>query len=160
MKKSSKSKPVEAPPASGFNWDMLLKVVGALVAVAGVVFGAYQYSQRKEETREARKYQHYIKATGVAAGFAQASTKQEAEEKRKQFWEIYYGELSVVEDDNVKQAMMNFGGAIKEWEKYNTGDSDFSPPSIFELDDKDGKPQTFDQLAYELSQACRESLEK
>ena len=151
---------VEPSPSAGFNWDLLLKGVGALVAIAGVVFGVYQYNQRKDETRDARKYQHYIKATSVAAGFAQASTKPEAEEKRKQFWEIYYGELSMVEDENVKKAMMNFGGAIKEWEKYNTGGSDFSAPTIFELDDKDGKPQTFDQLAYELSQACRQSLEK
>ena len=73
---------------------------------------------------------------------------------------ICNGELSIVEDENVKQAMKNFGGAVRQWEKYNSGGSDFSPPSIFELEDKQGNPQTFDQLAYELSQACRQSLEK
>jgi len=158
-RKISKEKSSESVP-SGFNWDLILKIVGSLVAIAGVLFGVYQYNQRKEETKNARQYEHYIKATSVAAGFAQASTKKEAEEKSKQFWEIYYGELSLVEDDNVKLAMMNLGGAIKQWDKYNTGDSDFSAPAIFELEDKDGKPQSFNQLAYELSQACKESLEK
>ena len=154
-------KTIDAPaPAAGFNWDLMLKIIGAVCAVAGVVFGIYQYSERKDETKEARKYQHYIKATGIAAGFAQASSKEEAMEKRRQFWEIYNGELSLVEDENVKQAMMNFGGAIREWDKYNSGASDFSAPSMFELEEKNGKPQTFDQLAYELSQACRQSLEE
>ena len=139
---------------------MILKVVGSLVAIAGVAFAVYQYTQKKEETKDARKYENYTKATQVAASFAKASTKQEAVELSKQFWTIYNGELSIVEDENVKQAMQNFGGAVRQWEKYNTGDSDFSAPSIFELEDKQGNPQTFDQLAYELSQACRQSLEK
>ncbi|HUR98394.1 MAG TPA: hypothetical protein VMZ26_10055 [Pyrinomonadaceae bacterium] len=157
---AKKARTLEPAPSAGFNWDLLLKVVGALVGVAGVVFGIYQYNARKDETKEARKYQQYIKATGIAAGFAQATTKQEALEKRRQFWEVYNGELSIVEDERVKKAMMNFGGAIREWDKYNSGDSDFSAPSMFELEEKDGKPQTFDQLAYELSQACRQSLEE
>jgi hypothetical protein len=168
---AKKAKTIDPTASTGFNWDLMLKVVGALVAIAGVVFGVYQYKQKQEETnnqllqkeketREARKYEQYTKAAAIAAGFAQASTKQAAEEKRRQFWEIYNGELSIVEDENVKRAMMNFGGAIKEWEKYNSGDSDFSAPAIFELEEKDGKPQTFDQLAYELSQACRLSLKQ
>jgi hypothetical protein len=166
---AKKAKTIDQIPSAGFNWDLMLKVVGTLVAVAGVVFGVYQYKQKQEETNnqiaqkkqeatEARKYQQYMKAAGIAAGFAQASTKQDAQEKRREFWEIYHGELSIVEDESVKKAMMNFGGAIREWEKYNSGDADFSAPSMFELEEKDGKPQTFDQLAYELSQACRQSL--
>lgn len=158
VRKTAKS--TEDSPASNFNWDLMLKVVGALVAIAGVAFGVYQYTQKKTETNDARKYEQYTKATQVAASFAKASTKQEALDLSKQFWTIYNGDLSIVEDENVKQAMQNFGGAVRQWEKYNSGGSDFSPPSIFELEDKQGNAQTFDQLAYELSQACRQSLEK
>ena len=162
MKKGAKNRSADPEKsASTMNLDLILKIVGALVAVVGVVFGFYQYNQRKVETQESRKYQHYIKATTVAASFAQASTKQEADEKSKQFWEIYYGELSMVEDENVKQAMQNFGGAVKQWEKYNSNpESDFSSPAMFELEDAKGEAQTFDQLAYQLSLACRQSLEQ
>jgi hypothetical protein len=163
-KAAKKTSPDPAPSGSGFSLDLVLKIVGSLVAVAGLVFGVYQYRQQKDDKvvsqKTEQKSQYYSKATSIAAGFAQASTKPEAEDKRKQFWELYYGELSIVEDENVKQAMQNFGGAVKQWEKYNTGGSDFSAPSIFELEDKNGNPQTFDQLAYELSQACRKSLEQ
>jgi hypothetical protein len=171
-KKPAKTIPRDpALPASRISLDVVLKVVGSLVAVAGLAFGVYQYQQQKETSRKQKEEQetaqknqqkavYYAKAASLAAGFAQASTKAEAEDKGKQFWALYYGELSMYEDENVKQAMQNFGGAIKQWEKYNTGGSDFSAPSMFELEDKDGKAQTFDQLAYELTQACRESLEK
>ena len=169
-KKSAKTTSTEpAPSGSGISLDTVLKVVGSLVAVAGLAFGVYQYQQQKENSakqkeeqaaaeRTQQRSQYYAKATNIAAGFAQASTKQEAEEKAKEFWALYYGELSIYEDENVKQAMQNFGGAIKQWEKYNAGGSDFSAPSMFELEDKEGKSQNFDQLAYELTQACRQSL--
>lgn len=38
--------------------------------------------------------------------------------------------------------------------------SDFSSPAMFELEDATGEAQTFDQLAYQLSLACRQSLEQ
>lgn len=173
-KRATKVSTASAAAASGFNWDMALKVVGSIVAVAGLLFGVYQYQAGREDKVAAekaqreqqaaaekaqKKSQYYAKATSLAAGFAQATTKAEADEKRKQFWELYLGELSIVEDENVKLAMQDFGGAIRQWEKYNTGDSDFSAPSMFELEAKDGSPQTFDKLAYQLSQACRESLD-
>ena len=31
--------------------------------------------------------------------------------------------------------MMKYGGAMKNWEKYNKGSSDFSAPSKFEFED-------------------------
>jgi hypothetical protein len=171
-KKPANTTPTEpAPLGSGISLDTVLKIVGSLVAVAGLVFGIYQYRQQREnaerqkhEQESAQKNQqkekYYDKAALVASEFARASTKQEAEDKSKQFWTLYYGELSIYEDEIVKEAMQNFGGAIKQWEKYNSGGSDFSAPSMFELEDKEGKPQTFDQLAYELTQACRASLGK
>ena len=97
VRKTAKS--TEDSPASNFNWDLMLKVVGALVAIAGVAFGVYQYTQKKTETNDARKYEQYTKATQVAASFAKASTKQEALDLSKQFWTIYNGDLSIVEQD-------------------------------------------------------------
>ncbi len=168
MKTQRKNNPNQkVEPKNPINWDLIIKAIGALVAIFGVFFGIYQYNQSRIKDKQAsieskkkQQYEHYIKATNIASRFAQASTKQEADETRKQFWGIYNGELSIVEDENVKQAMMNFGGAVERWEKYNTPSSDFSPPSIFELEDSKGEPLTFSQLAYQLSQACRQSLEK
>jgi hypothetical protein len=152
-----KSKP---KPEKTTNWDLIFKIVTAAVAIAGVVFGIYQYNQNRLQEQKKRQYEHYVKASNIASRFAIASSKQEAEEARKQFWEVYNGELSIVEDENVKLAMMKFGGAVKAWEKENTPTSDFSAPSIFELEDASGESLTFEQLSYQLSQACKNSLDR
>ena len=151
-------------PESAINWDLVIKIVSALVAIAGTVFGVYQYYHHKDQERvlalRNRQLELYFKATNIASKFSQTSTPQDAEEVRKQFWEIYYGELSVVEDENVKQAMMNFGGALKAWERINAPPSDFFAPSefVYYQDGVDRQGITFEQLAYHLTQACRESL--
>ena len=154
--------------STGTNWDLAFKIIGAVVAVGGLVFGIYQFqSQRdkgdseKETMLRRQKVELYNKAAEVAASFPQASDPKEADEKKKQFWSLYYGQLSIVEDENVKNAMMRYGGALKAWEKLNSPPSDFFPPSEFTYyPDGSQSGITFEQLSYELSQACKESLGK
>lgn len=152
---SSESSPTPTP----INWDLILKFVGALVAVAGIAFAVYQYTQRGTETKESKRAVTYDKVIRSASGFAQATTKEEAEKWRKEFWEIYFGEINLYADEEVMEAMKAFGGAVREWEKYNSGSSEFSAPSTFDLEDKDGSPKTFNQFATQVALECKRSLE-
>jgi hypothetical protein len=155
--------------SNGTNWDLIFKIIGAVVAVGGLVFGIYQFQSQKdngnsekEKMLREQKVELYRKATEIAASFPQASDPKEAEAKKKEFWSIYYGQLSIVEDENVKNAMMKYGGALKAWENLNAPPSDFFPPSEFTYYDNGSAKAgvTFEQLAYELSQACKESIDK
>jgi hypothetical protein len=161
MKKKKGSK--DGNTQSGFSLDSTLKVVGALVALAGLIFGIYQYInyERREARVELNKQRRalYEKATNIASRFAVSETQQEAEDLDRQFWTMYNGELGIVEDQAVKQAMQKFGGALKRWEKANAPPSDFLKPSEFNFQENGSSARKrFADLSYDLSQACREEL--
>lgn len=148
----------------GTDWELTLKVIAALVAIAGFAFGLYQYYGQANKERnlllQKQQFELYFKATEITSKFAQSSDPKETEQIRKQFWEVYYGQLSVVEDERVKDAMKRFGGAVKAWEKVNTPPADFFPPSEFVFyPNGNDSGTTFEQLSYELSQAVKASLE-
>ena len=158
------SKDAKDNPAAGtrFNWDLALKLVAAIVSVATLGFGIYQYvgkqGRDKDDLLYKNKQELYTKAMDSASAFANASTQGDADTARKQFWELYYGKLSAVEDVKVKKAMQTFGGALKKWEEFNDP-SDFTSPAEFEyVPDGETERVTFKDLSYRLTQACRADL--
>jgi len=62
----------------------------------------------------------YHETCTVAAKVAGSSGKSDADTKTAvaRFWELYYGEMCLVEDDGVQQAMIDFGTALRQ-EKNN-----------------------------------------
>ena len=153
----------EQKAQAGVSLDLILKVVGTLLALAGLAFGMYQYVnyERREARVELNKQRRtlYEKATNVTSQFAGAETQQQAEELDRQFWSMYNGNLGIVENDGVKKAMQRFGGALRRWENANSPPSDFIKPSDFRFQENaSSRPKTFADLSYELSQACRDEL--
>ena len=145
-----------------FNWDLTLKLVAAIVSVATLGFGIYQYvgkqGRDKDDLLYKSKQELYTKAMDSASAFANASTQGDADAARKQFWELYYGKLSAVEDEKVKKAMQTFGGALKKWEEFNDP-SDFTSPAEFEyVPEGERERVSFKDLSYRLTQACRWDL--
>jgi hypothetical protein len=162
MKHHSITKPT---PQRKKNWDNLFKTVPAVVAVLSLGFGVYQYcdsrdrtaKQKAKEAQEEQRRQQkelYQAASKIASEFAQETKYETAEEQKKQFWGLF-GQLSVVENTPVIEAMKKFRDAITEWDRVNNPPDFFLPPSKF---DKGGI--TFAQLADDLSQAMRASLIK
>jgi hypothetical protein len=154
--------PKEKPAGKPFNWDLTLKIAAAIVSVATLGFGVYQYVVKPK--RDAADIQYktkqdlYTKAMDSASAFANASTQAEADTARKQFWELYYGKLSAVENEEVKKAMQTFGGALKQWEEFNDP-TDFTTPSEFEyVPEGETARVTFRDLSYRLTQACSRDL--
>lgn len=152
-----------ATSATPFNWDLTLKILATVISIATLGFGVYQFvvKPRLEADVESRrsKRELYNRAMASAAAFANASTQDEADAARKEFWKLYLGELSAVESPEVKEAMQTFGGGIKAWEGFNDP-ADFTKPADYEyLPPGQKEAISFGQMSYRLSQVCRSDLE-
>lgn len=122
----------------------LLSVVGTAIAFAwGILqFSLTQRSQAQTRRIEAtkpfldRQLKLYTEATQSAASLATSKDEKELMAAAKRFWELYWGELALVEDQRVEAAMVQFGRAIQEG---STG----------------GELQ---ELSLAIAHACRDSL--
>jgi hypothetical protein len=104
--------------------EKTLKWVGAVVTLGGLALGVANYLatvRRDVETRnlEARKQyltrqlELYTEATRAAAKLA--TLKQDSSEfaaVKHRFWELYWGELSMVENREVESAMKLMGDCL------------------------------------------------
>lgn len=135
-----------------------LKLLSPLLAVAAFFWGIYTYrdtaqqqlaraeadARRTAETRRieaTRPYLDkqlalYIEATKVTATIATSTDSEEIEKATKRFKELYWGELALVERNDVARAMVSFREA---------------------LDAKKGQ-DTLAQLALSLAHTCRDEL--
>jgi len=140
------------------KFETMLKLFGPLLAVAAFFWGIYTYrenarQQLAKEDAEARRTADtrrieatrpyldkqltlYTEATKVTVTIATSSDSKEIEKATRRFWELYWGELGLVEHDDVETAMVNFGKA---------------------LDAKEGQGELA-RLALYLAKACRAEL--
>ena len=127
--------------------EQILKTVGVLVAVAGFVWGIYQYFDNREREIETARVQAtrpfldrqmtlYTDATRAVAVIATSADAAEKAKAEQRFWELYWGELALVEDHRVENAMVAFKNGL-----------------VGQIDKAD-----LQQLALDLAHACRESL--
>jgi hypothetical protein len=127
--------------------EQALKVFGVLVAAAGFLWGIYQYFDTRdreiENTRvEAarpfleRQLKLYTEASRVTSVLATSASIDELQAAEKRFWELYWGELALVENDHVKKAMEAFGSSL----------------------DSEAPQQQLKQLSFALAGALRASL--
>ena|SRR5215813_1594951 len=135
-------------------WDLRIK---ALAAVGGVVtvaiaVGNYVYTHDRDAQaalRESRKpflaqqLSLYVDATRAAAQLATLDPKSnDWGNARLRFWQLYWGELIVVEDVDVAKKMQAFGDQLKT------------------VDPEKGVPTFLDAASRELAEACRRSIER
>ena len=151
--------PEESPSHEARAWfdsktiETVSKIILALIAVLGFIWGVYKYMdsrerqlerhedalERQAETRRIeatrpyleRQLRLYTEATQVAAriatkGYAlgQRDSKASPSASRyhgstfdnavARFWELYWGELALVEDKEVEKAMVEYGQALRD----------------------------------------------
>ena len=111
-----------------WNTESVAKLVTAAVAVGGLVFTGVSIvgtQKREAETRRLqarepflrRQLELYAEATRAASRIAHPSGIEKSDaEARQRFWELYWGELALVEDRQVEAAMVQMGECL------NTGD--------------------------------------
>ncbi len=140
------------------KFEAALKMISPLLAIAAFLWGVYTYGdsaqkQRRQAEIEAKRTAEtrrieatrpfldkqlalYTEATRIASVIATSSDKGEINRATKRFKELYWGELGLVERDEVARAMVDFQAA---------------------LDRGDGQAD-LGGLALKLAHACREEL--
>ncbi len=76
----------------------------------------FAVSRRIEATKPFldRQLKLYTEASQVAAKIATSTNVNEVADANKRFWELYWGELALVENQDVEAAMVALGKAIKD----------------------------------------------
>jgi hypothetical protein len=140
------------------SFGRFLPIITATIAVAGFWFGIIQY-QRQETARataltaqiksenEARVKEFkksfwekqlgfYLEAARTSATLAnfqaeeKAETQAERGKARIRFWQLYWGELAVVEDDLVAAAMITFANCLRGNESGTCSDATLKSYSL------------------------------
>jgi hypothetical protein len=134
--------------------EVSLKIIAAFAAIIGGFIGLWKYfDTSKKEFRKPyweRQLTLYFEVTAAAATLATIDSneldpydreklRREAQEK---FWQLYYGPLEIVTDDDVTSAVVEVGKCLREYTK--------SDNSVRNLKDK----------SLDLARACRESISK
>jgi hypothetical protein len=91
--------------------------LAACGAVITFLFGVWRYVDAKwRESRKTfleRQFALYFQATKLASELAtMAEADPSRDEKVRAFWRLYWGELCIVEDSGVEDAMEAFGEAL------------------------------------------------
>jgi hypothetical protein len=86
---------------------------------------------------QAERLSLYLRATTAAATIAAGGKGKELEKAINEFWELYWGSLSIVEDEHMEASMVRLGRCIRSQAACE-------------------KP--IQQLVLELDHACRSSL--
>jgi len=133
--------------STGERIEQALKTLGVLIAAAGFVWGVYQYFDKRElEIENARveatrpflerQLKLYTEASQTAAILVTSKNEAERGKAEKRFWELYWGELALVEDPGVEAAMVRFGRGLTS----------------------EAAPSELQQLSLRLAGALRDSL--
>ncbi|WP_148714019.1 hypothetical protein [Chitinolyticbacter meiyuanensis] len=139
------------------NWLKILAVAGA---ICSFLWGVYQWRDKSMQELEVRRLEAerlaetrrieatkpfldrqltlYSEATKVASQVATLGTTEAGKKARTRFWELYWGELALVENRTVEAAMKRMGDALA------AGASE----------------QELQLASLAVARACRESLDK
>ena len=158
--------------------DVIAKFIGAAVLLVGIAVPFYQYTRTLEKERRdradkkaaddqqlakqveaarieaqkpflQRQQELYFAAAVAASRLATLDLGPERDAARKRFYELYWGELSIVEDKLVEKAMVRFADTLDDFEQKKF-DKDSGTPKVDKLD--------LQQKSLELAHACRDSL--
>jgi Tfp pilus assembly protein PilE len=106
--------------------------------IAIIQLAAQQAHERQKPFVEAQM-KFYVEATETVAQIPRARNTGAREALIKRFWQLYWGSLALVEDDEVAGAMVAYGEQLKE----NSPD-----------------PNTLEGLSLRVAHACRNSLKR
>jgi hypothetical protein len=145
---------------TNLTFDQWLKILGLVGALASFGWGVYQWraksdrelaqtrfeadrlatSRKIEATKPflERQLKLYTEASQVAATIATTADARERSKATRRFWELYWGELALVENQEVETAMVAFGDALGR-----------SAPQA-----------ALQQLSLRLARVCRISLDR
>ena len=142
------------------SFDDVIKLLTAIGAVGSFFWGIwvwrdksnkeiYQAKVEAERLAESRRIEAtkpflerqlrlYTEASQVTAKIATSTNEKELADAKKRFWQLYWGELALVENQEVEAAMVKLGRALEHSSPQN---------------------ELIKQLSLKLAHACRKSLD-
>ena len=121
---------------SRFRLDLVIKALGPMLVLAGLVFGIFKFQTTARLDRESREDQNkqliaeaqreakkpfyeqqltlYLEATNVTARIAAPRDEQDKQAAIVRFWQLYWGPLALVESEQVAQAMIDFRTILED----------------------------------------------
>ncbi|MCW8133909.1 MAG: hypothetical protein KIS92_26420 [Planctomycetota bacterium] len=150
------------------KWDLIIRSVALCVALPGLMLAYLDYRKKEQREFEQRKlelekreeenvrlaeqhaqnfrfrlFEHkmqvYVDATEVAGRLAGATDAGATAADRQKFWALYWGPLSIFENEAVEKQLLGFGKALDAWRA--------GPP-----------PPELKHACWELADACRTEL--
>ena len=137
-----------------------LKIITILGAIASFFWGVYQWREKSTQELEAGKRESerlvetrkieatkpflerqlalYAEVTKIAAQVATQGNSESGKKALTRFWELYWGELALVENRSVEAAMKRMGNALRG----------------------NASTQELEQASLAVAHACRESLDR
>jgi hypothetical protein len=102
------------------RWTKTLTLVGAVITMAGAVVGGlwsfYTYTETKEKEFYTyfwnKKMELFLRTTNAASEMATSASLESFNKARNEYWEMFYGPLSLVEGPCVKRAMEVFSQCV------------------------------------------------
>ncbi len=97
--------------------ESVLKTVGAIVTVGSLLLALAQFtiSQSIEAQKPyLEKKLAWCEEAANTAAMINVRPRGELPEKETRFWELYWGVMGLVENEEVTLAMFNFGSGLKE----------------------------------------------
>ena len=126
--------------------DRIFKVIAILATLTTILIGIFNYADKKEsEFRKAfweKRFEFYEEVTDLAPTIAITKDLDSVKDERQKFWTLYWGKLSMIEDQAVLNAMVNYGDDLYNQEEFGHTSSGL------------------EQLSYFLARACRNSLKE
>lgn len=93
-------------------------LVGWIFSLLTIGAGIWQYADKKAQSNKEpflrKQLDLCFAASDAAAALATTADAEKWQSAREEFWRLYWGTLSIVEDTNVEIAMVKFGNRLEE----------------------------------------------
>jgi hypothetical protein len=131
------------------RWELWLKTLAIIGGIAAAVWGYFTYTDTKEKEFYTeywnQKFVLFQDTSKAAATLATTTSPEQFRKAREEYFELFFGRLSLVEGDRVKKAMERFAAEVPR------GD----PPALPVNSLKQPAYQLTIELKKELSQAWK-----
>ena len=97
-------------------WELALKALTILGAITAAVWAYHTYTDTKEKEFYSvfwnKKLELFLETSAAASTMATTDSIDEFNKARTEYWELFFGRLSLVEGPAVKKAMETFSTQV------------------------------------------------
>ena len=98
------------------TWELTLKTLVLLGGLVAAVWAYFTYTDTKEKEFYTfywnKKLELFLETSQAASQMATTESLEKFRQARSKYWELFFGRLSLIEGDPVKQAMQDFAPLV------------------------------------------------